>query len=440
MNPKQQTSETNLKSPLERPPSTADTLWAVAYRSRPTQKMTEAVLETLLVDARIRNAALGISGLLVVGENDVVQWLEGPEPAVKGLMERIAADERHRDVTILESHPIEQRLFDSWAMLLASELSQTRLNIIDTLATPTRMLSDLKSSAAPASDILMVAARIAQAESESAASPAKLPVAAMSSRVRARTDVIDSFLAGRVLPEIATRMKGSNVAERPLLISAVTGMLLKDDKVMLEAVLRQIAMRARDPLAAQIEILEQTERRLGDLWNDDECSETDIVLALVEMTRVLRMIHGSAQPGQIEMGRSPSVLVMSQPGELHSLPAVLDAEVLYQRGWHVQLEFPRNNAALEQRISNQWFEAVDISLSEVFRRDHWLYRVADTVKSIREASLNRDIAVTVGGRVFQDDFSKLLKTGADRLVLSASEIERSVAEAIRSRRPAKRSS
>lgn len=218
---------------------------------------------------------------------------------------------------------------------------------------------------------------------------------------------------------------------QPLLITTLTSLVLKQDLSTLETVLRRGSSHATNPLTAQILMLEQTERRLGDLWETDECSEADIALALLNMVSAVRSIHVGARPRTLCSDAAPTVLVISEPGEFHILPAVLDAEVLYQRGWVPYLDFPVSNQALVERLSCEWFQAVDISLSDVFRREHWLQRLAETVNAIREHSLNRNIAITVSGRVFLDRQGLLSSTGADRLVLSASDIEWSLTEALK---------
>jgi hypothetical protein len=62
------------------------------------------------------NRKLGITGALCFGPRYFLQCLEGPRVEINKLYNKIVADERHTDVTLLYYADIEERLFDEWAM------------------------------------------------------------------------------------------------------------------------------------------------------------------------------------------------------------------------------------------------------------------------------------------------------------------------------------
>ena len=86
------------------------------YISTARQPMTAPELETLLKLSRRNNAAVAITGLLVVGGRRFLQALEGPEDAVRATYERIARDPRHYAVVKLADSPIAERSFTGWSM------------------------------------------------------------------------------------------------------------------------------------------------------------------------------------------------------------------------------------------------------------------------------------------------------------------------------------
>jgi hypothetical protein len=128
-----------------------------------------------------------------------------------------------------------------------------------------------------------------------------------------------------------------------------------------------------------------------------------------------------------------AVLVAPQPGEVHMLGAALDAEVLWRDGWDIQCEFPDSDAALSGLVSKQWFDAIDLSLSTAFRRDHWLPRMAQTIALARRASLNPEIVVVVGGRVFYEHGANAATVGADADSMTALHISQTVRKSIQDR-------
>lgn len=62
------------------------------------------------------NASVGISGMLLMYNETIIQVLEGPEDAVLALYEKIKADPRHKFPIKLSGERIKQREFSQWSM------------------------------------------------------------------------------------------------------------------------------------------------------------------------------------------------------------------------------------------------------------------------------------------------------------------------------------
>ena len=116
-------------------------LYTLLYRSRATRELDERELLPILMTSMRNNARVGVTGVLLYGppaplpepDDDApapdtvvpfagpgvfVQWLEGPEDAVRATYERIDHDPRHTDVEILATGTREARLFPVWSMAL----------------------------------------------------------------------------------------------------------------------------------------------------------------------------------------------------------------------------------------------------------------------------------------------------------------------------------
>lgn len=87
----------------------------LTYASRPFG-FDAAMLAGILSDARRCNTRDGITGLLICRADLYLQLLEGPEAAVDATYRRIAADDRHMDLTLLTRRRVDTRLFPQWAM------------------------------------------------------------------------------------------------------------------------------------------------------------------------------------------------------------------------------------------------------------------------------------------------------------------------------------
>lgn len=93
-----------------------ENIFFVAYASSATKVFAEGQLVELLALARTRNSASDVTGLLLHRGGNFLQALEGPEAAVRDIMQRIARDTRHRSVAFLYENTHDDRLFADWSM------------------------------------------------------------------------------------------------------------------------------------------------------------------------------------------------------------------------------------------------------------------------------------------------------------------------------------
>lgn len=91
-------------------------LYSVVYHSAATPGFDSVDLAELLTQARAKNRAQGVTGMLLAENGRFLQALEGPEETIRGLMATIGADPRHEHVRVLAEEPIRARRFPDWAM------------------------------------------------------------------------------------------------------------------------------------------------------------------------------------------------------------------------------------------------------------------------------------------------------------------------------------
>jgi hypothetical protein len=96
------------------------TLFQCIYASSATPSFREFEIPALLERARTKNAALGITGMLLFIEGSFFQVLEGDATAVDALYSSIATDTRHDRVTRIIREPIARRSFSDWTMGFAT--------------------------------------------------------------------------------------------------------------------------------------------------------------------------------------------------------------------------------------------------------------------------------------------------------------------------------
>ncbi len=95
-------------------------LYRVLYCSRNTLTGTADTypdeIQRILAVSRENNHRDGVTGGLLFSDGCFAQVLEGPLDAVEKAFERIQCDERHREVTVLQSGAIAARDFPDWSM------------------------------------------------------------------------------------------------------------------------------------------------------------------------------------------------------------------------------------------------------------------------------------------------------------------------------------
>jgi hypothetical protein len=88
----------------------------IIYLSQATVPFEETHLEQLLTQSRANNAQHGITGILLYGNEQFLQIIEGEEATVRALYAHICQDARHRDVTTYADKAITTRAFADWRM------------------------------------------------------------------------------------------------------------------------------------------------------------------------------------------------------------------------------------------------------------------------------------------------------------------------------------
>ena len=86
------------------------------YCSQATHDVSPDELVTLLELARERNAAAGLSGMLLYSGQSFLQMLEGDDAALDATYDRILVDERHMNLRLLKDAQVNVRMFPDWTM------------------------------------------------------------------------------------------------------------------------------------------------------------------------------------------------------------------------------------------------------------------------------------------------------------------------------------
>lgn len=121
-------------------------LMTLSYRSKSLMQTPEQDLLPLVLSARAKNLALGITGLLMFDGRSFMQTLEGPEEATTEVFLRITEDTRHTRVKPFAISRIRWRRFPKWQMLYLDSKSTSMIaSNLDALEPSERQLCEIRA-------------------------------------------------------------------------------------------------------------------------------------------------------------------------------------------------------------------------------------------------------------------------------------------------------
>ncbi|MDB5148398.1 MAG: hypothetical protein JWQ57_2418 [Mucilaginibacter sp.] len=92
----------------------------LVYVSTAKKLMKDDELLDLLQTARIKNADHGVTGMLLYSEGTFIQALEGEKEDLYKIYNAIQLDLRHRNIILMITGTVEERIFPKWSMAFAS--------------------------------------------------------------------------------------------------------------------------------------------------------------------------------------------------------------------------------------------------------------------------------------------------------------------------------
>ena len=403
-------------------------LSSLVYRSRSVTPLSDYDLYELVQAAQSRNQAESVTGLMLYDDGRFYQWLEGPPDSVDRLMRSIKSDQRHTDIEILSDKPAAARQFGDWSMRLATRGVRSIHSHNNVVVPSSAVIDDMRTHPENVKVALAGFSTTLEAEPEERVAPSNKPLLGPASAI------LKNVIVSAVLPEITARHAAAG-KRGPWPIDsrarALADLLIGAGSNAPYEFLRTLSHQDGSVRHLYETVVEPAARMLGNLWTADVCTELDVTLGLSQLQRAVRQLNeDTMQPISPAGLILPAVLIVPEPGEVHVINAALDSDALWNAGWDPLSEFPVSDEALQDMVAGSWFDALDLSLSASFRRDHWLPRVEKTIALARHASQNPALVVVVGGRVFVEDQGAGKQVGADGISTTAMHAEQAIRDGL----------
>jgi len=158
-----------------------------------------------------------------------------------------------------------------------------------------------------------------------------------------------------------------------------------------------------------LDLLAPAARRLGEMWENDDCDFTEVTIGLWRLQNAMRELSPSFRSSPDARSGGPRVLLVPLPGEMHSFGLSMVHEFFCRAGWNAWSGPVEDSAELRAMVRREWVEVVGFSLA----CDDKLDVVRAEIRSVRRASQNPDLGIMVGGPGFTADPSLAAQVGAD---------------------------
>jgi MerR family transcriptional regulator, light-induced transcriptional regulator len=207
------------------------------------------------------------------------------------------------------------------------------------------------------------------------------------------------------LPEV----DAANEQVTALDVETFARLVLSDDENLAQACVDAMRLKGIAVETIYLELLAPVARHLGSLWEQDLCDFTEVTIGLGRLHQVLRELSpGFSQPlGHGGTGRR--ILLLPSPGEQHTFGLVMVSEFFRHAGWDVAGGPWEAGADPVTMVRREWFDVVGFSLGSELHLDE----LAQCIRSVRKAAINRQVGIMVGGPIFTLHPEYVSRVGAD---------------------------
>ena len=220
-------------------------------------------------------------------------------------------------------------------------------------------------------------------------------------------------IEGEIIPRLmlahiaAHREASEESAIGPRTLEAFARMALTGEASALEAYVETLVEGGVALEDVYLDLLIPVARRLGDDWNEDVISFTDVTVGLSRLQQVVRAfalrLPAGADPG------APSACFATAPGEQHTFGLMLLEDGFRRAGWRTQLDVSARRDTAVEAVADGWFDVFGLSAVSDVEAD----TLAAAIREVRRASRNPALFVMVGGRVFAEAPGLAASVGAD---------------------------
>ncbi len=210
-----------------------------------------------------------------------------------------------------------------------------------------------------------------------------------------------------IIPRLLLAHTGQSNAPRPVDDASV--MALFDGDAFTDLVLRSRFAEIMDQVQAildrgislqrvYLDLLAPVARRLGEYWEQDRCSFTDVTLGLARLQQVLREVGRRTGAGVSRGQPKNRIYLVPAPGEQHTFGLSMVEEYFLHAGWETALDQSHSLPTIIDTVVSQNIDVLGFTVG----CENLFGPLLDSVARVRKAARNRDVAIMIGGKFISD--------------------------------------
>ncbi|MBU3550173.1 cobalamin B12-binding domain-containing protein [Polynucleobacter sp. MWH-Berg-3C6] len=230
-------------------------------------------------------------------------------------------------------------------------------------------------------------------------------------------------IEGNILPHIIEQHLESSIPEDlqakaiadEKIIAELTALVLQEDARASVNFVKEIHASGTSLEDIYLLLLTPVARKLGEMWEEDESSFTDVTIGLWRIKQLMYDLSPIFQQYAEQNKTGSSIMLVPLPGSQHNLGLFMVSEFFAKAGWRIWGELAATEEEIIQMAANEWFDVVGLSASvrEQFPQ------LKELIKSIKAKSKNPNVGVIIGSPVF-NQFPELIDDlGADMVGMDA---------------------
>jgi methanogenic corrinoid protein MtbC1 len=230
-------------------------------------------------------------------------------------------------------------------------------------------------------------------------------------------DPVNAMIEGEIIPRLLMAHSGDNAAARlqrlkrvdPEVAEHFATLPLRLDAAALLAEVDTLLAEGISFEAICLDLLAPSARKLGEMWEADECDFIDVTMGLWRLQEVTRDIAERAPTCPTAQAAPRTALFAPMPGDQHNFGTVLIDEIFARAGWKSEALVKPERRELLDRLARQPYDLVGLTLA----RDCPSAALSNLIKAMRNVSANPEIIVLVGGRAINTNPRLAVEAGAD---------------------------